>query len=143
MYYSSVTLAPTQTMNQEYEEGFKSGVFEIGSRLSIFKNAMKANVVIEALGIFHRSYNDRFECISPYTMMRKLGYLQGVISSTIAIIPSLEGSSKIYNTMMLLGMKYSECMMKVLHSPMLSNYVRANQTSSYIPFSSYTKFNNY
>ncbi len=129
MYYSSVTLAPTLTMNHEYEEGFKSGVFEIGSRLRIFKSAMKANVIIEALGIFHRSYNDRFECISPHTMMRKLGYLQGIITATVAIIPSLEGSSIIHNAMILLGMSYSECMMQVLHSPILLDYALTNQTS--------------
>lgn len=115
MYFSSVTIAPTHAMNHHFTEGFYSGCYDIKKRITLFKEPLKANIVIEALGIYHRSLNDRFELISPHAMIRKLGYLQGVFHATITTISTLNGSP-VFLSVVNLTAKYCECMTRVINS---------------------------
>lgn len=76
----------------EYAEGYQLGAFEVQSRMSIFKSPVKVNLAIEVLGIFDRSARDRLEINHPQAAVRKLGYLDGVYSATLHLMPYLSSS---------------------------------------------------
>ncbi|MFN4174644.1 MAG: hypothetical protein ACK4HV_06035 [Parachlamydiaceae bacterium] len=117
-------------MSRDYFEGFESGSVEMASRMRLFKQPMKVNAIIEALGIFHRSLNDRFECQSPHAALRKIGYLEGVFHTSLSYIAQFEGAP-LSKSVVIFTIRYQECMMRVLSSNLFMKF--SNYNSVYNP----------